>query len=74
MNDELDLTNPDLAEAIFLFINDPEELDDNDRTILGYEDISFAEFVKKYKMKQFRTWYKCWVYDKRLSDDINGAF
>ena len=54
---EIDLANPDYAEAIFRFCNDDEWIDDNDKRILIYDDISFAEFVQKYKYREFCLWY-----------------
>lgn len=57
MAQKLDLTDPMLAEAIFWFCNDPEQIDDNNHKTLVYDDLSMAEFVQKYKYKQFCTWY-----------------
>ncbi len=55
---ELDITDPKYAEAIFHFCNDEEWIDDNDKRILIYDDISYAEFVQKYKYREFCLWYR----------------
>lgn len=52
------ILNPDLAEAIFYYCLDPEELDDDDRKHLVYDNLSMAEFVAKYKLKEFSRWYQ----------------
>lgn len=57
----IDLSEWKYAEALYRFCTDGESLDDCEREYIAESDLSFAEYVQKFKLEQFSRYYEAYT-------------